>query len=280
MSTAASTRRARSAAEALVGPFEVVADLSWRHGGAVVLDVVLAGGRRAIVKRHRLERKLAAEVHAYRSWVPALGDRAPALLAAEEHVLVLSRIDGEPVVKPGSADEHRQAGELLARFHASAPPAPDDGRAERQAEQLERWVGEAPEGLLSADEVAFARRRAGELLELPALPLVPCHADYSARNWLVDRDGRVHVIDFERAGPAWWVHDLGRLWFREWWGRPHLRDAFLEGYGRAPTDDEVAVVERLGTIGHITSIVWATSVGDHDFVLERRARLDVQRGVA
>ena len=276
----ASTQQARSAAEALVGPLEVVADLSWPHEGSVVLDVVLADGTKAIVKQHRLERKLAAELHAYRTWVPAIADRAPALLASGGDVLVLARIDGEPAPKPGDPGMHRQAGDLLRRYQAAEPPRPDDGWAERQLEHLEQWIDRAPDGLLSDDEVTFARSGAGALRDLPPLPLVPCHGDFQARNWVVDGDGRVHVIDFERSGPGWWVHDLGRLWWREWLDRPHLRDAFLEGYGRELDDVERAAVEALGTLGHVTTIVWATSVGDHDFAAEGRARLDRARGIS
>jgi thiamine kinase-like enzyme len=68
------------------------------------------------------------------------------------------------------------------------------------------------------------------LAELPAPAQVPCHHDYTPRNWLV-RDGRLNVIDFEWSGLDARVADFARLHLGVWATRPDLREAFLEGYG-------------------------------------------------
>jgi Ser/Thr protein kinase RdoA (MazF antagonist) len=276
----ASTQLARSAAEALVGPLDVVTDLSWDHGLAVVLGVVLADGTRAVVKQHREPGHHAAEVDAYGWLVPAIADRAPALLASDpdSRVVVLSHLDGV-AAPPHDPAVHRSGGELLRRLHAAADPVPGDGWLDDRVDRLERWIAEAAPGLLDDDDVAWARATIAPVRDMPAPPLVPCHGDWQPRNWLWD-GSRTLAFDFERAAPAWWIKDVERMWHREWVDRPELRDAFFDGYGRAPDERELAAIEALAALAHVSTIVWATEVGDEPFADEGRARLARARGVA
>jgi Ser/Thr protein kinase RdoA (MazF antagonist) len=62
---------------------------------------------------------------------------------------------------------------------------------------------------------------------------VPCHGDYTPRNWLVDGE-RLHILDFASARTDVWVSDLTYLETGVWRERPELRAGFLEGYGRVP----------------------------------------------
>lgn len=260
-------------AEDLVGSFAVVADLSWDIGLAVVLDVVLAGGERAVVKGHLHQRHHDREVAAYERWVPAIADRAPRLLASEAsaRVVVLSRLDGDSAPDDDPA-VYRDAGAVLRRFHAAEPATDGSGWCEQRFARFDQWVARAAPGLLDDGDVAWARARAGRLLELPAPPLVPCHGDWQPRNWCL-HDGRVLAFDFERAERGWWIDDVGRMWIRRWAGRPDLRDAFFEGYGRAPDEAELAGLDAEAALGHISTIVWATEVGDAAFAEEGRAAL-------
>jgi hypothetical protein len=269
-----------AAAVGLVGPLEIVADLSWDLGLAVVLDVALDGGTRAVVKGHLEQRHHDREVHAYERWVPATADRAPALLAADPsaRVVVLSRLQGAPAPLDDPA-VYRDAGAVLRRFHGAEPPADGSGWLQDRVDGLERWIAEAEPGLLDDDEVAWARATIAPVLEMPAPPLVPCHGDWQPRNWLWD-GCRTLALDFERAEPAWWIKDVERMWHREWVERPALRDAFFDGYGRSPDELELAAIHALAALAHVSTIVWATVVGDEAFAEEGRARLARSRGEA
>jgi Ser/Thr protein kinase RdoA (MazF antagonist) len=105
------------------------------------------------------------------------------------------------------------------------------------ARRLEAVVAEFPD-LLTTEELNFARDRTREIAMLPPWPRVPCHGDYKPTNWLVDAAGVLRVVDFGLA--RWHVpaFDLTRLCLGPWWGRPQLASAFLEGYGRALTEEE------------------------------------------
>lgn len=270
------------ATEAL-GPIEVRHDHSWASELSAVLEVRSAGGVPAIAKAHQSEARYAAETYAYDRWVPAIADRAPTVLARDDdrRVLILSLLPGEtePILQEDTARQvHRDAGAVLRRFH-EAEACPDDlDEASRRVRSYRRWVGRAPKGLIDADDLAFAETYATVLSSLSAISVVPSHGDWSPRNWLVN-GSTVGVIDFERAERAWWTKDLERLWWRDWLGRPDLREAFFDGYGRHPTEIEETAVVAASVLGHITTIVWGTQNGDLDFAERgRRALREIRTG--
>ncbi len=90
----------------------------------------------------------------------------------------------------------------------------------------------------SRRELRSATDQIRTLGDLPAQPLVPCPCDYQPGNWVVGHDAIVRVIDF--AGAEWHApaFDMTAVALSRWWGRPHLREAFLEGYGCRLTSDE------------------------------------------
>lgn len=272
-----------AAAEDLLGPVSVLADHSWSNLDlAVVLEVQTEDGRHLIVKGHSQQGHHDVEIGAYHDVVPAIADRAPTVVIADPHrrVLVMTKLDGgafpseEDVGTARLRGLYRDAGALLARLHAAAPARPRPDFAERYTIRLEAWIERAPEGLLGAADVDYARRRIAELAHLPAPPAVICHSDWQPRNWLVTRDDRVLAFDFERVRWEWWGHDISRMWWREWVGRPDLAEAFFAGYGRAPTDDDLATLMALSAAGHITQIVWATEHGDEAFAHDGRVNLN------
>lgn len=265
----------------LVGPFEVVADRSWADLGlAVVFEVVTADGRSLIVKSHHDVFRNQLEVAAYRTWVPAIADRAPSLVAADDagQVLVLTKLQagGPPSVLPPSA--YADAGAVLRRFHEAGEQLVDEGWAAQRLANLRSWIDRMPAGLVDDDDVAWVEEQAAVLLELPPPPLVPCHGDFQPRNWLLDGAERVFVIDFEKARHDWWIHDLQRMWWKEWRYRPDLRDAFLAGYGRQLDETEQAGLRANSARGHLVQIAWATQHGDVQFAAEGRSYLEQMRG--
>ena len=237
----------------VLGPTTTLRDRTWLEWGDTrVLEVRDADGVRWFVKCHRRLETYRREATAYRRWAPALGDRAPVLLtdSNELQTLVLSALPGEPSSECPGPEALYDAGVLLRRFHDSELLEPwQDMAAEKQSE-LEYWVARS-NGLLGSRQLDFARHELGALDGLAAPTRVPCHLDYSPRNWLVV-DGRVHVIDFGDAGPEAWVNDFGRLFV--WWRlSPDLKAAFLDGYGRQPSEGDLAVLRA----SYVLTTVWA-----------------------
>jgi hypothetical protein len=83
--------------------------------------------------RHRQDapqpQRHVQEVHAYRTWIPALGDRAPRLLATTDDppALVVTAVPGVPLTErqldpEAEQDAYRRAGHLFKTLHAAGPP--------------------------------------------------------------------------------------------------------------------------------------------------------------
>jgi len=252
-------------AEQVLGGCEIVADHSWGHRGSSVIEVRDRSSASWFVKRHRDRARYLREVRAYRRWVPVLGIQAPALRAHDDKLstLVLSAVPGESDWDSGLTPEmQHQAGVLLRRLHDSQPlPAVDV--AGRNLGELDRLAARA-DGLLGNTEFDFARTLLRRLAGVGPLPQVPCHGDYTPRNWLI-ADGRLCVIDFEWARPDLWVNDLARLYLGPWWERPYLGEAFLDGYGRTIGSEERALLFACGAVTTIFHIIWAQRHGETEF---------------
>jgi aminoglycoside/choline kinase family phosphotransferase len=258
----------------VLGPHTVVGDRSWDHGEACVLEVRAADDTTWFAKRHRGEKTYVRELTAYRSWVPALGDRAPRLRASDEDLraIVVSKVEGVIRLDAGPDDYH-QAGALLRRFHTAEPAQPWPDYAAHTRDRLEHWIARGGE-LLERRQADFARAEIAALAGVPAPARVPCHRDYTPRNWLVDGAGVLRVIDFGHARRDVWVNDLNRLAFDQWVDRADLEDAFLDGYGRLPDAVDRALLRVWGILGAVSSIVWAREHHDTAFEAHHRALLD------
>ncbi len=125
-------------AEQAVGRIAQWTDSSWPREESQVWRATGGRGGGWYVKRHQDERFHGREVAALRHWVPALGARAPRLVAAESahRTVVLTELAGRPLhgetlSAEVERDVHRQVGELTARYHQAAPasPARRPGRA-------------------------------------------------------------------------------------------------------------------------------------------------------
>ncbi|MET9021717.1 aminoglycoside phosphotransferase family protein [Actinopolymorpha sp. NPDC004070] len=249
--TATPAAVALSYVQTVLGPCTVVREHSWPHRGAAVFEVRDATGRRWFVKRHQRREQYDRELRAYRRWVPSLRPHAPDLCSSddERRMLVLSAVPGE-VVPDHTPEVYRAGGALLRRLHDAEEISPDPDYAASKEAELEDWLTRS-EGLLDPAETAFVRSEIRCLERLPSPRTVPCHRDYSPRNWLLD-DTNLYVIDFEWARPDAWVADLGKLFFGPWQGRSDLREAFLDGYGHALTADDLGHLLH----GHALTVTW------------------------
>ena len=235
-------------AHQVLGPCELAEDRTWEHGMSSVLRIRDASGVTWFLKAHRDRERYRAELTAYRHWVPALLDKAPLLRACDGSLraMILSAVPGEPASWPAAtADgpdvdlsaEHlmqHEAGKALRLLHSAQSALPCADLATVKIKEFDRLRSSAA-GLLRPRELDSARAEIQALADIPVPLRVPCHHDYTPRNWLV-HNGALYVIDFEWSGMDLWVADLARLHLGIWANRPDLRKAFLAGYGRDLSD--------------------------------------------
>ncbi|MDQ3629203.1 MAG: hypothetical protein M3419_10415 [Actinomycetota bacterium] len=74
----------------------------------------------------------------------------------------------------------------------------------------------------------------------------------------------MRVIDVAGADRQVWVRDLLRMQFSNWWEDPDLRDAFFDGYGRRPSQEESAVLLRAGALTAVSRVVRGAEYGRPD----------------
>ena len=257
----------------MLGPCELEQDYSWPHGMSVVLRLRDARGVSWFAKRHRERDRYEAEVTAYRRWVPALAGHSPRLHAADDlrSAIIVSAVPGEPVPWPAAdlctppdtdplAEQalQREAGVLLRRFHDAQPPLPWDDLGAARLAEFDGFMPMASK-LLDRRDLALARMQVATLSGLPCPGQVPCHRDYTPRNWLV-KDGVQYVIDFEHARLDVWLADLARLHLGIWPDRPDLRQAFLVGYGRQLSDTDHAILQGVSALTSTWLIVKARAI--------------------
>lgn len=162
--------------------------------------------------------------------------RFPPVIRRRGRVLFTAWIQGRPLDPldapiPLVAEAGAILGELHARSSARSGPSrepvvSDDGRDRVEAGLAELARG----GAIPARDAERLTRVA-----LDARPAVSetglIHADFCARNLLLDPDGRVWSIDNETLDHGFFDYDLARSWYR-WPLRPPERAAFYEGYAR------------------------------------------------
>lgn len=292
------------AAERL-GACEVVRELSWDHGESAVWELRGPGGRAVLKAHRQGRKfqqeltanrewlpRLAAEAQPAPPAPeasparPAPGAlpagpapaeppaRAPALLAwrAEApRALLFAFEEGALVQDLALTTEHerqvhRRAGAYLAGLHGldvqDADPVP---LADAFRQRLDAWA-ERARGTVPEPVIADVRAAATEAL--PGLRRVArraCHRDYTPRNWLLSPAGELVVIDFEHARPDLYLNDFERLHTDLWRRRPDLREAFLAGYGRELTSEELELLRRTAALGALSTVVWAREHGDAAF---------------
>ena len=243
----------------------VESDHSWGLVETTVLELTHAGSRFILKAGGENDHHIERELHAHRHWLGPWTSRGRAPVLewgdAEAKVMVTRHLPGRLVLGSEHADAlptYRQAGELLALFHAQVVVADDD--SERRENEKSLGFLSGPHRIAPAT-VERLRTEIGRW-PTPSASVVPTHGDWQPRNWLV-HNGVVSVIDFGRAAlrPAW--TDFARLTVQEFRRDPNLERAFLDGYGTDPRETDAwhrtQVREAIGTA------VWAYAVGAEEF---------------
>ncbi|MFF4937278.1 aminoglycoside phosphotransferase family protein [Micromonospora sp. NPDC000729] len=229
------------------------------HAGTRVFRASTAAHGDVVVKIHRSLERHHQEVRAYRTWIPALGDKAPRLLATTDDppAIVITAVAGVPLTQrqlnPTAEQEaHRKAGQLLRTLHAAGPPRLEPDWTSWLTERAEYWIHQAGDRIAAARR-AEVRAHMGALRDLAPLAALPCHLDFMPRNMIYGDDGAVRLIDFEHSRYDLPARDLVRLATRVWLHRPDLRASFLDAYGQLSAVDN-AVLKHCTHFDFLTSL--------------------------
>lgn len=240
-------------------------DNSWGLVETTVLQVTYAGSRSTVKAGGENDHHIEREIHAHLNWLDPWTrvGRAPALrhFDAEAKLLVTSWLPGRLVLGTDYADNpdtYRQAGQLLALFHAQETLRDNDYETRENRKAL-AWLS-GPHRIAAHIEERLRAEIAS--WPTPAATLVPTHGDWQPRNWLI-HEGVVSIIDFGRAAMRPAMSDFARLAAQDFRRVPSLEAAFLEGYGSDPR--ETCAWHRNRVREAIGTAAWAHRVGDETF---------------
>ncbi|MFF4453762.1 phosphotransferase [Streptomyces goshikiensis] len=222
--------------------------------------MVTSDGRHFVAKQHTEQGRYAGELHAYRTWAIHLTGHAPELVGRDDvtRTLLLTAVAGgrADTVAPGSPEEelaHHEAGHILGKLHRATSMRQGGAVGAELSQRLQGWIDQA----VHADLINTAERNLlnhhAAILDNSLMDSAVCHLDYQPRNWLVG-DGFA-VCDFEHMRRDARIRDFARLEFRRWQAAPHLRTAFLDGYGRPLNGPERRLLESFGAIEAATALV-------------------------
>ncbi|MGC5006382.1 aminoglycoside phosphotransferase family protein [Streptomyces sp. NBC_01762] len=256
--------------ESVLGPMDGVRDASHARDNSQVWRVAGHAGDH-YVKVAPKPILYTRETRAYRAVVPHLGQgNAPALhdSSAELLALILTAVDGEPLKEGESPARrrvaHRQAGQLLHRFHDAMTGPLVQPEATRVVENtvagLDKHLAEAGDHL-SAAEADTLQRLVSALPDCGPLPAGWRHGDFWERN-LLWNGRRCALIDFERSEPGPLVADFVKLATSLWPGHPELRTALFEGYGRPLSETEERALTAFAAADAASALAYGPRHGD------------------
>ncbi|WP_371665845.1 phosphotransferase [Streptomyces sp. NBC_01241] len=269
--------------ESVLGPLDDVRDSSHDRDNSQVWRVTGPAGAH-YVKVAPKPILYTRETRAYREAVPHLGyGNAPVLRdsSAQLLALILTAVDGEPLKEEASPARrrtaHRQAGQLLRRFHdaMTGPLSQPEASAviENTVTGLDKHLAEAREHL-SATEDDVLRRLVTGLPGCGPLPAGWRHGDFWERN-LLWNGRRCVLIDFERSEPGPRVTDFVKLATSLWPDHPELRTALFEGYSRPLSEAERYALTAFAAADAASALAYGPRHGDP--LVTARGRRTVER---
>jgi aminoglycoside phosphotransferase len=254
---------------------EVVHDHSWDLGLRRVLELEHEGCRYVLKAGGPDDGHMAREIRAHEEWLEPWTSRglAPVMVRSDRSLrMLLARwlpgtlVEGTPYADAPAT--FHQAGALLRLLH-DQPGEVDDDYERRETARSLAWLDE-PHRIAPAVERRLRELVATWDVAVPT-PLVPTHGDWQPRNWLVDADGTVRVIDLGRADLRPAATDLARVDAQDFRRDPALEAAFLRGYGSDPRSPGLWLRTRLREA--ISTAVWAFRVGDEAFEQQGHRRI-------
>ncbi len=284
-----------------LGKIKKVEARGWKHQETGVWELKTEQGR-AFLKCHKQADKFEQELRAYLEFVPHVLKITPSLLAhhRELQAMLLSAVLGESVDdlalqqkdsenwineaqktdllnkflgKKQLSNIYMEAGQFLRSYHGV--PYEDTelpGLEEAFWRRSESWLKRA-ELVVVAKDIDWVRGQVKEMLPaLKTMKRVPCHRDYTGRNWLWHK--KLYVIDFEHSRPDLWLFDLEKLWSEVWPNSPELKEAFMAGYGHAFTAEDETLLKGYTWLSCITKIAWSLEHNDREYAEVARGMLE------
>lgn len=264
---------AAKAAAALWGG-QVVRAVAERENA--IHELALPSGRAAL-RLHRPGYQPDAAIRSELWWAAALAARGVpvacplpmlrggllALLPDGRRASVVGWVEGAPLGAVGRPfdqplprllDLHHRLGGLIAQLHRETAALTLPADFTRPRWDRDGFVGEAPvwgrfwenPALAADDRATLLRARALLAERLPPAVALPIHADVLRENVLVAGD-RLALIDFDDSGWGPPLYDLGTALSQGLAepAYPALRDALMDGYGTADTEQvETMILAR------------------------------------
>lgn len=116
--------------------------------------------------------------------------------------------------------------------------------------------------------------------------LVLCHNDFFGLNFLVDKDGKVSLIDWEYAGMSDYANDFGTFSVCEQLTLPEMEKALTFYFGRKPTDTEFRHNLAIAGLAGWCWYVWALlkeaegdNVGEWAYIYYRAAKANLKQAL-
>ncbi len=198
--------------------------------------------------------------------------------------LLQSWVDGEDAEEacPRLSYEERyacgyEAGEALRAIHTIPAPAEQEPWQERYSRKLDRKLeGYAACPLKYDDDERILALIAGRrhLIESRTEQSYH-HGDYHIGNWMLDKDGHVVVIDFNRAdyGDPW--EEFNRIvWTAQ--ASPAMASGQVDGYfgGEAPEEFWLMLTLYIAA-NTLSSLYWAIPFGEKEIAVMRRQAAEI-----
>lgn len=249
----------------VLGPVVVIDDLSVRPQVCRVVKVETRSGETSFVKWYREAPDYQREYDALTLYTPALGSDAPRLIDNDEglRMVLISEVHGELATVGGWEWDHLvhyRAAVLLRRLHESAKPVVSDQFARQCASRFEAAAG-GLEQVVGSSAVGEARVIIAQAMDIPRVSMVPAHRDNHPRNWMIDPGGHVRLIDFGLTEYDPWIVDVFALEQDYWSSDPALRLAFLGGYDRDISEEDVALLRAHHAVQAALGLAHAQSPG-------------------
>ncbi|NQW18218.1 MAG: aminoglycoside phosphotransferase family protein [Chloroflexi bacterium] len=255
---------------------------------SIVWRLTRNDGSRAWFKHHEMRRLYERELIGLEQFVPALGTQtwwqSPTVISRDDElaVILMTEVSGELLDStPVSSDERtrmfRMAGRFIRKLHDADISDPEGiDAAEHLRDRMAHYLGQGEKAVDDAT-ATWARELIDDACSVTGVRRVPCHMDFSPRNWLILRDEPgtgFGVIDWERTRWDLWQQDVQRMEYDHFHREPHLRDAYFEGYGRDPTEHEQLQLNTISLVTAIASIPWAIDHNDATFVELSRTQIE------
>ncbi|NRA36944.1 MAG: aminoglycoside phosphotransferase family protein [Planctomycetes bacterium] len=278
----------RSLVEAVIGTVQRITNCSWQHGNSQVWRVETINSEEGAyyIKVHAQHGKYRQEKLAYENWLPQLNN-VPVLIKCfdELHICIVRAVPGTLVMGGDwSAAEleeiYQHAGQWLRSLHDLEYHDDDKlGLSSALLQRAESWLQRAVDSrLIDREQRLWVESLMPQFVHLTDALRVPCHRDFTPRNWLWD-DGRfsgqktLSVIDFEHARADWWLQDIDRLSSDYWQENLYLRAPFYQAYGKQPHAGERRIASVLSATNAVSTVVWAHEHDDDVFKQQGQKRL-------